>query len=88
MFGADDADWNIYLKINTAAPSSDEEEDMAQLQGIEQKLLAHDPTFTTHQTHASIATQKSALMSAFRPIYSDGDVEGYFAFDRIVLVGS
>jgi actin-related protein 5 len=86
LFGADDADWNIYLKINTTAPSSDEEEDMAQLQAIEQKLLAHDPTFTMKQTHASITTQKSALMGAFRPVYSDGDVEGHSVFEIIVLV--
>lgn len=77
MFGADDADWNIYLKINTTAPSSDEEDDMTQLQTIEQKLLTFDPTFNAQQTHASIATQRSALMSAFRPTYTDGDIEGY-----------
>ncbi|KAF9523637.1 actin-related protein Arp5p [Crepidotus variabilis] len=76
MFGADDADWAIYRKINTAAPSSDEEDDMIQLQIIEQKLLTHDPTFTLQNTHASIATQRSALMSAFRPSYEEGDVEG------------
>ncbi|KDR68668.1 hypothetical protein GALMADRAFT_230995 [Galerina marginata CBS 339.88] len=76
MFGADDADWAIYRKINTAAPSSDEEDDLSQLQLIEQKLLTHDPTFTNRHTHASIATQRSALMSAFRPSYEEGNVEG------------
>ncbi|KAI0079049.1 actin-like protein Arp5p [Panus rudis PR-1116 ss-1] len=76
MFGADDADWQIYRKINTAAVSSDEEEDLANLQTVEQKLLAHDPTFTTEHTHASLSTQRSALMSAFRPTYEEGDVEG------------
>lgn len=91
MFGADDDDWAIYRKIvrlylynllyinfysqNTAA-ESDEEEDMAQLQAVEHKLLAHDPTFTHQQTHASITTQRSALISAFRPQYEEGDVEG------------
>ena len=64
------------LSQNTAAPSSDEEEDMAQLQIIEQKLLAYDPTFTNKHTHASIASQRSALMSAFRPSYEEGDIEG------------
>jgi actin-related protein 5 len=83
LFGADDADWNIYLKINTAAASSDEEEDMAQLQAVEQKLLIHDPTFTVEQTHASITNQKSALMTAFRPIYGDGDVEGCYLFRSV-----
>ncbi|KAF9073932.1 hypothetical protein BDP27DRAFT_1381421 [Rhodocollybia butyracea] len=75
-FGADDADWAIYRKINTAAVSSDEDEDLAQLQLIEQKLLTHDPTFTSQQTHASIASQRSALLSAFKPMYEEGDVAG------------
>ncbi|KAI0030333.1 actin-like ATPase domain-containing protein [Vararia minispora EC-137] len=76
MFGADDADWAIYRKINTAAPSSDEEDDLAQLASVEQKLLAHDPTFDLAQTHAARASARSALLTAFRPIYDDGDVEG------------
>ncbi|KAG5646922.1 hypothetical protein DXG03_001998 [Asterophora parasitica] len=76
MFGADDADWAIYRKINTTAPSSDEEEDLNQLTAIEAKLLMHDPTFTDAHTHASITSQRSALISAFRPLYKEGDVEG------------
>ncbi|KAG7451093.1 actin-like protein Arp5p [Guyanagaster necrorhizus] len=76
MFGADDADWAIYRKINTTAASSDEEEDLIQLQLIEQKLLAHDPTFTAQHTHASITAQRSALLTAFKPVYEEGDVEG------------
>jgi len=39
--------------------------------------LAYDPTFTHQHTHASIATQRSALISAFRPQYEEGDVEGH-----------
>ena len=61
---------------NTAAPSSDEEEDFASLQAIEQKLLAHDPTFTEEHTHAALSSQRSALMSAFRPQYEEGDAKG------------
>jgi actin-related protein 5 len=76
MFGADDEDWAIYRKINTAAASSDEEDDFTQLQTVEQKLLIHDPTFGIEQTHAALASQRSAFMSAFRPQYIDGDVEG------------
>lgn len=92
MFGADDADWAIYRKIvsalrhvlhfqltgaqNTAAESSDEEEDLVSLQTVEQKLLAHDPTFTLEHTHASLTSQRSALMQAFRPQYDEGNVEG------------
>ncbi len=87
-FGANDADWAIYRKINTAAPSSDEEEDMSQLQTIEQKLLTHDPTFTVNHTHASMTSQRSALMSAFRPSYDEGDVEGtLFCFAGGLLSG-
>jgi actin-related protein 5 len=59
-----------------AAASSDEEEDQNQLQVVEQKLLMYDPTFTNQHTHASITSQRSALLSAFRPIYEEGDVEG------------
>ncbi|OSX68099.1 hypothetical protein POSPLADRAFT_1128328 [Postia placenta MAD-698-R-SB12] len=76
LFGADDADWAIYRKINNAAPSSDEEEDMVTLQAVEQKLLQHDPSFTHEHTHASLSAQRSALLTAFRPQYDDGDVEG------------
>ncbi|KAF9542860.1 actin-like ATPase domain-containing protein [Agrocybe pediades] len=76
MFGADDADWAIYRKINTAAPSDDEEDDLAALHTIEQKLLAYDPTFTPSHTHAALASQRSALVSAFRPVYDEADVQG------------
>ena len=79
---------------NTAAVSSDEEEDLNQLQTVEQKLLSYDPTFTNEHTHASIISQRSALISAFRPLYKEGDVEGIhpgmhsFAFDIDPPVGS
>ncbi|KAN0105718.1 hypothetical protein V8E52_010774 [Russula decolorans] len=76
MFGADDEDWAIYRKINTAAVSSDEEDDITQLQTVEQKLLTHDPAFGIEQTHGALSSQRSAFMSAFRPQYIDGDVEG------------
>ena len=36
-----------------------------------------DPTFF-EQTHAALSSQRSAFMSAFRPQYVDGDVEGMF----------
>jgi actin-related protein 5 len=61
---------------NTGAASSDEEEDLNRLQTVEQKLLAHDPSFTADNTFASLSTQKSALVSAFRPTYEEGDSEG------------
>ncbi|KAJ8088694.1 Nuclear actin-protein involved in chromatin remodeling [Marasmius tenuissimus] len=76
MFGADDADWAIYRKINTASASSDEEDDLSQLQAVEQKLLQFDPSFTNQHTYAHINSQRSALLTAFRPIYEEGDVEG------------
>ena len=63
---------------NTAAVSSDEEEDLNQLQTVEQKLLSYDPTFTNEHTHASIASRRSALISAFRPLYKEGDIEGRY----------
>jgi actin-related protein 5 len=64
------------LPQNTAAVSSDEEEDLTQLQTVEQKLLMHDPTFGVDQTHAALSSQRSAFLSAFRPQYIDGDVQG------------
>ena len=64
---------------NTAAVSSDEEDDITQLQTVEHKLLTHDPTFGIEQTHAALSSQRSAFMSAFRPQYVDGDVEGMLA---------
>ncbi|KZS90376.1 actin-like protein Arp5p [Sistotremastrum niveocremeum HHB9708] len=76
MFGANDDDWAIYRKINIAAPSSDEEDDMAQLQTLEAKLLEHDPSFSTEHTYAAQITKRSALISAFRPSYEEGDTEG------------
>ncbi|KAI0089829.1 actin-like protein Arp5p [Irpex rosettiformis] len=83
-FGADDADWAIYRKIaseltslkSNTVDSSDEEEDLLNLQTVEQKLLTHDPSFTEEHTHASLTSQRSALLSAFRPQYDEGDVEG------------
>lgn len=67
----------LYRVQNTAA-ESDEEDDLCQLQSVEQKLLTYDPTFTHQHTHGSITTQRSALISAFRPLYEEGDVEGEF----------
>lgn len=59
-----------------AEQSSDEEEELQQLQIIEQKLLTYDPTFTIEDTHAYISTKRSALISAFKPIYDEGDPAG------------
>lgn len=66
---------NRFLQ-NIAAPSSDEEDDLVQLSNLEQKLLQHDPAFTNADTHAAVTSRRSELMSAFRPEYEDGDVEG------------
>ena len=57
--------------------SSDEEDDYNQLQTIESKLLQYDPAFTTQHTHASLSSQRSALLSAFRPQYEEGDIAGH-----------
>jgi actin-related protein 5 len=68
---------NLNLLVqNTAEQSSDEEEELQQLQTIEQKLMAHDPTFTIEDTHAYISTKRSALISAFKPVYDEGDPAG------------
>jgi hypothetical protein len=59
-----------------AAPSSDEEEDLSQLAMIEQKLLAHDPSFTALHTHASLTSKRSELISTLRPTYDESNAEG------------
>ena len=64
------------LVQNTTGQSSDEEEELQQLQAVEQKLLTHDPTFTIEDTHAYISTKRSALISAFKPVYNEGDPAG------------
>lgn len=61
---------------NTTAASSDEEEDLAHLQTIESKLLQHDPQFTPADTYSALATQRSALVEAFRPQYDEADAAG------------
>ncbi|KAF8491281.1 hypothetical protein JB92DRAFT_3128430 [Gautieria morchelliformis] len=75
-FGANDDDWAIYRKINTTAASSDEEDDLTHLQILETKLLQHDPSFTAQDTYSALATQRSALVEAFRPHYDETDVAG------------
>ena len=49
---------------------------MLQLESLEQRLLLHDPTFTDGDTHAALTNRRSALISAFRPDYPEGDIEG------------
>lgn len=69
---------------NTTEQSSDEEEELQQLQTIEQKLLTYDPTFTIEDTHAYISTKRSALISAFKPVYDEGDPAGTVNVNRDV----
>ena len=76
-FGADDADWQIYRKINLGAPDESEEEDIARLGVIEKQLLEYDPTFSLEQTYASVSTATSKLLAAFRPGYSEVDARGH-----------
>uniref|UniRef100_D8QKM7 Uncharacterized protein n=1 Tax=Schizophyllum commune (strain H4-8 / FGSC 9210) TaxID=578458 RepID=D8QKM7_SCHCM len=75
-FGANDADWDEYRKIDVSAPAEDQEEDLKRLMAIEEKLLVHDPTFTEEHTHAAIQQQRSPLLCAFKPGYSEWDVGG------------
>jgi len=61
---------------------------MIQLQTVEQKLLSHDPTFTYALTHVALTSQRSALISAFRPQYDDGDIQGapYFSLRASLIL--
>jgi actin-related protein 5 len=73
----DDEDWQIYRKINTAAPDESEEEDLARLNVIEKQLLEYDPTFNLDQTYTAISTARSKLLEAFRPTYGEEDIRGH-----------
>ncbi|TRM62949.1 hypothetical protein BD626DRAFT_497076 [Schizophyllum amplum] len=75
-FGANDDDWDEYRKITATAPAEDQEEDLKRLMALEEKLLVHDPTFTEDHTHAAILQKRTPLLCAFKPAYSDWDIEG------------
>ncbi|EJD55697.1 actin-like ATPase domain-containing protein [Auricularia subglabra TFB-10046 SS5] len=81
-FGANDDDWAIYRKINTGAPSSDEEEDEVQLLALETKLLAHDPGFTPGDTYAAQAAARGALVAAVRPPDADARGQVHLSLER------
>ena len=65
-----------YTLQDVSAPAEDQEEDLKRLMAIEEKLLFHDPTFTEEHTHAAIQQQRSPLLCAFKPGYSEWDVGG------------
>ena len=65
-----------YTFQDVSAPAEDQEEDLKRLMAIEEKLLFHDPTFTEEHTHAAIQQQRSPLLCAFKPGYSEWDVGG------------
>jgi len=75
MFGENDEDWMIYRQVNLDNASEEEEDDFATLAALESKLLSYDPTFTYEDTYSAIAVKRSALMSAFRPKYEEGDIQ-------------
>ncbi|KZT58468.1 actin-like ATPase domain-containing protein [Calocera cornea HHB12733] len=74
MFGENDDDWAIYRKIQGGEDEDDEEDDFARLESIENRLLAHDPTFDLSLTYAARESQRSALLNAFRPIPAENDL--------------
>ncbi|KAG8886921.1 Nuclear actin-protein involved in chromatin remodeling [Tulasnella sp. 332] len=67
-FGRNDADFDIYRDIGGGDGLS-EEEDLTRLASIENRLLAHDQTFSTSNTYASLSTRKPPLLRAFCPAY-------------------
>ncbi|KAF8323091.1 actin-like ATPase domain-containing protein [Clavulina sp. PMI_390] len=81
LFGKDDSDWMVYRKVVSASenldvPSDDEEDDLAALANLESKLFTYDNTFSYADTYEGISSRQSALMTAFRPRYPEGDAEG------------
>ncbi|VDC01786.1 unnamed protein product [Peniophora sp. CBMAI 1063] len=65
-----------HRKINTAAPFDDEEDGLFLFANLESKLLAHNPTVDLTQTHASLSTARSLLLTTFRPSYPENDACG------------
>ena len=48
------------------------------MQNLESKLLQYDPSFTPADTYSALATQRSALVKAFRPQYDEADTAGQY----------
>ncbi|WFD30559.1 Nuclear actin-protein involved in chromatin remodeling [Malassezia sp. CBS 17886] len=80
-FGADDNDWAVYRAINNAVDSEEEQEEMAELDTIEQKLLEFDDAFTRDNTYAAKQALKTKLTNTFlrgyEPRWDPDDVAQY-----------
>ncbi|ORY34334.1 putative actin-like protein ARP5 [Naematelia encephala] len=64
-FGKDDSDWAVYREIGGDDESEAEEEDIAQLDSLEARLLQYDPSFTEDNTLEGRQHLKNALINAF-----------------------
>ncbi|KAL7418884.1 Actin-related protein 5 [Cryptotrichosporon argae] len=64
-FGRDDSDWHVYREIGGDEDSDAEEDDQAQLESVEARLLQHEPTFTEADTLAGRLHAANALVNAF-----------------------
>ncbi|WOO86060.1 Actin-like protein arp5 [Vanrija pseudolonga] len=71
-FGRDDSDWAVYREIGGEDDSEAEEDDLAQLESIESRLLQYDPTFTDDDTLEGKVRVKNALLNAFVRGGTDG----------------
>jgi actin-related protein 5 len=63
-FGRDDSDWAVYRELG-GDDSDAEEDDLAQVETLEAKLLQYDPKFTDDDTMEGRARVKNALLNAF-----------------------
>jgi len=58
-----------------------------QLQIIEQKLLAHDLRSQANTLIASIMSRRSELLTAFKPAYEEGNLEGFLSlFSDVTII--
>jgi len=64
-FGRDDSDWAVYRELGGDEGSDAEEDDLAQVETLEAKLLQYDPTFTDDDTMEGQVRLKNALLNAF-----------------------
>lgn len=73
-FGADDDDWAIYREIRNDEDSDVSEDENAQLNALESRLMQHDPTFTDADTYDAQLKQKNRLTMTFlRGAHPDWD---------------
>lgn len=75
-FGADDDDWAIYREIRNDDDSDVSEEETATLMSLQERLILHDPTFSSSDTYDAQLKRKNKLTTTFlRGYYPEWDMD-------------